>query len=147
MVRRIDPFHVFVRVEPVEASWNLGVQIAISMRSERRWFLGSDHNFAASEAMHPKGGPKARGICAPTPKTPDSEFVLFLILASGTLMSPDAALSPRRATHLFLLRQNKVSQKKATLLSAKVFGVRARIRRAYGSPCGCDALHRSEIGV
>ena len=33
-------------------------------------------------------------------------------------MSPDAALSPRRATHLFLLRQNKVSQKKATLLSA-----------------------------
>ena len=27
-------------------------------------------------------------------------------------MSPDAALSPRRATHLFLLRQNKVSQKK-----------------------------------
>ena len=29
-------------------------------------------------------------------------------------MSPDAALSPRRATHLFLLRQNKVNQKKAT---------------------------------
>ena len=35
-------------------------------------------------------------------------------------MSPDAALSPRRATHLFLLRQNKVSQKKATLLSASL---------------------------
>ena len=30
------------------------------------------------------------------------------------LISPDAALSPRPATHLFLLRQNKVSQKKAT---------------------------------
>ena len=29
-------------------------------------------------------------------------------------MSTDAARSPRRATHLFLLRQNKVSQKKAT---------------------------------
>jgi hypothetical protein len=32
----------------------------------------------------------------------------------------DAALSPRRATHLFLLRQNKVSQKKATLVPASL---------------------------
>ena len=38
-------------------------------------FWGSDHNFAASEAKHPKGGPQARGICALTPKTPDPEFV------------------------------------------------------------------------
>ena len=38
------------------------------------WFWGSDHNFAASEAQHPKGEPQARGICAPTPKTPDPEF-------------------------------------------------------------------------
>ncbi len=28
-----------------------------------------------------------------------------------------------------------------------VFGVRAQIRRAYGSPGGRGALHRSEIGV
>ena len=34
------------------------------------WFWGSDHNFAA---QHPKGEPQARGICAPTPKTPDSD--------------------------------------------------------------------------
>ena len=27
-----------------------------------------------SEAQHPQGGQKARGICAPTPKTPDPEF-------------------------------------------------------------------------
>ena len=37
-----------------------------------------------------------------------------------SLQSSGAALSPRRATHLFLLRQNKVSQKKATLLSASL---------------------------
>ena len=35
-------------------------------------------------------------------------------------MSPDAALSPRRATCLFLLRQNKVSQKKSTLVPASL---------------------------
>ena len=28
-----------------------------------------------SEAQHPQGKPKARGICAPTPKTPDSDVV------------------------------------------------------------------------
>ncbi len=28
-----------------------------------------------------------------------------------------------------------------------VFGVRAQIRRAYGSPGGRGAMHRSEIGV
>ena len=38
----------------------------------------------------------------------------------GSLMSSGAALSPRRATHLFLLRQNKVSQKKATLVPASL---------------------------
>ena len=31
-----------------------------------------------------------------------------------------AALSPRRATHFLLLRQEKVSKEKATLLSAEV---------------------------
>ena len=35
-------------------------------------------------------------------------------------MRSGAALSPRRATYLFLLRQNKVSQKKATLVSASL---------------------------
>ena len=39
------------------------------------WFGGSDHNFAASEAKHPQGEPQARGICAPTPKTPDPELL------------------------------------------------------------------------
>ncbi len=29
----------------------------------------------------------------------------------------------------------------------RVFGVRAQIRRAFGSPGGCGASHRSEIGV
>ena len=43
-------------------------------------------------------------------------------------MSTDAALSPRRATHLFLLRQNKVSQKKAT----RSLGPCASLR----APCG-----------
>jgi len=28
-----------------------------------------------------------------------------------------------------------------------VFGVRAQIHRALGTPFGCDALHRHEIGV
>jgi hypothetical protein len=32
-------------------------------------------------------------------------------------------------------------------LSAGVFGVRVQIRRAAGSPIGCDASRRSEIGV
>ena len=88
-----------------------------------------------SVAKHPQGEPKAWGICAPTPKTPGPEFVsvsvprpvraepveaFFLIRSPRSLPSPDAALSPRRATHLFLLRQNKVSQKKATLLSASL---------------------------
>ena len=44
------------------------------------------------------------------------------------LISPDAALSPRPATHLFLLRQNKVSQKKAT----RSLGPCASLR----APCG-----------
>ena len=35
-------------------------------------------------------------------------------------MSPDAALSPRRATHFLLLRQEKVSKEKATLVPASL---------------------------
>ena len=31
--------------------------------------------------------------------------------------------------------------------AAAFFGVRAQIRRAFGSPGGCGAMHRSEIGV
>ena len=45
---------------------------------------------------------------------PCSESVIRFPGESG------AALSPRRATHLFLLRQNKVSQKKATLVPASL---------------------------
>ena len=100
--------------------------IVISLRrilGASQWFLGSDHNFAA---QHPQGEPKARGICALTPKTPDSEFIspfglslskpypvrpevlkdraepveaFCLIQSPRSLQSPDAALSPRRATH------------------------------------------------
>ena len=44
----------------------------------------------------------------------------FLFDQSGSLRRSGAALSPRRATHLFLLRQNKVSQKKATLAPASL---------------------------
>jgi hypothetical protein len=28
-----------------------------------------------------------------------------------------------------------------------VFGVRVQIHRAFGTPAGCDAVHRNEIGV
>ncbi len=28
-----------------------------------------------------------------------------------------------------------------------VFGVRVQIHRAFGTPSGCDALHRNEIGI
>ena len=73
-----------------------------------------------SEAQHPQGKPKARGICAPTPKTPGPEFALLLNQAPSSLMSPGAAQSPRRATHFLLLRQEKVSKEKATLLSASL---------------------------
>ena len=40
--------------------------------------------------------------------------------APGSLVRSGAALSPRRATHFLLLRQKKVSQEKATLLSASL---------------------------
>ena len=43
-----------------------------------------------------------------------------LIRPPRSLPSPDAALSPRRATHFLLLRQEKVSKEKATLLSASL---------------------------
>ena len=85
-----------------------------------------------SEAKHPKGEPKARGICAPTPKTPGLELLAVtpvraepveafcLIQSPRSLQSPGAALSPQRATHFSLLRQRKVSKRKATLLSASL---------------------------
>ena len=44
----------------------------------------------------------------------------MLVQGARALLRFGAALSPRRATYLFLLRQNKVSQKKATLLSASL---------------------------
>ena len=40
--------------------------------------------------------------------------------STGSLPSSGAALSPRRATHFLLLRQKKVSQEKATLVSASL---------------------------
>ena len=44
-----------------------------------------------SEAKHPKGGPKARGICALTPKTPASNlsaWCLKLDMKSGSQADP-----------------------------------------------------------
>ena len=79
-------------------------QIAISLRSV---------------AQHPQGEPKARRIWALTLKTPASEF-LCLIERAFAPQSSGAALSPRRATHFSLLRQRKVSKRKATLLSASL---------------------------
>ena len=58
VVRRIE---FFIRLFGINSSKPTG-------------FWGSDPNFTASEAKHPKGELKARGICALTPKTPDSEF-------------------------------------------------------------------------
>ena len=52
-----------------------------------------------------------------------SEFAcraLALVVSSGSLVRPDAALSPRRATHFLLLRQEKVSKEKATLVPASL---------------------------
>ena len=99
------------------------------------WFLGSDHNFAASEAKHPKGEPKARGICALTPKTPDPES-LFRFRPFPVRVEPVEALrrirdlvslmSPmplcRRGGRLtcLSLRQEKVSKEKATLVPASL---------------------------
>ena len=88
-------------------------------QSEPNGFEGQITISLRSEAQHPQGETQARGICALTLKTPASEF-LFLISRARVLLCPDAALSPRQATHLFLLRQNKVSQKKATLVPASL---------------------------
>ena len=78
--------------------------------------MGSDHNFPAK---HPRGETKSKEICALTPKTPAPEF-LFLIERARALQSSGAALSPRRATHFSLLRQRKVSKRKATVVSASL---------------------------
>ena len=48
--------------------------------------------------------------------------------STGFLMRSGAALSPRRATHFSLLRQRKVSKRKATLVSASGFSGRVRDR-------------------
>ena len=82
-----------------------------------------------SEAKHPLGEPKARGIWALTPKTPDpgyslpvrAELVVALFFRlTGFLQRPEAALSPRRATYFSLLRQRNLRKRKATLLSASL---------------------------
>ena len=121
-----------------------------------------------SEAQHPQGKPKARGICAPTPKTPDPECrscfrspfprpvraepveAFLLIRSPRSLPSPGAALSPRRATYLFLLRQNKVSQKKATLLSASLRCATGNLRCSVQPGSSSNSLrsnNRSPLSV
>ena len=121
------------------AYWFLGLDLNLLRRILRvsHWFLGSDHNFAASKAQHPQGGPKARGICAPTPKTPASEsripipmpfpspFGLSLSKPCSSSIcwlfdESGAALSPRRATHFSLLRQRNLRKRKATLVPASL---------------------------
>jgi hypothetical protein len=46
------------------------------MRSERTGFEGRISISLRSEAQHPQGETQARGICALTLKTPESEFLL-----------------------------------------------------------------------
>jgi hypothetical protein len=43
--------------------------------------------------------------------------------------------------------ENKQCVKADKQKQCRVFGVRAQIRRAFGSPGGRGAMHRSEIGV
>ena len=62
-------------------------------------------------------------------------------------MSPDAALSPRRATYLFLLRQNKVSPKKATRSLGSFSGQSPNSPSLWLALRVRCALHRSEIGL
>ena len=84
------------------------------------WFLGSDHNFAAQRSGAPAGRAASAGNLCSDPENARFRIALFLISAPGSLMSSGAALSPRRATHFSLLRQRKVSKRKATLLSASL---------------------------
>lgn len=64
------------------------------------------------------------------------------------LMDLDESYSALRAAHAGPL--DNARQKTFWFLCGwlgGVFGVRAQIRRAFGSPAGCGALHHSEIGV
>ena len=85
-----------------------------------------------SEARHSQGELQARGIYAPTPKTPASESrSLFFVpvpvpvpvraepveafcsnQSPSSLMSSGAALTPQQATHFLLLRQERARQEK-----------------------------------
>ena len=59
-------------------------------------------------------------------------------------MSPDAALSPRRATHFSLLRQRKVSKKKATLLSASLRFAAGNLRCSVQSGSRANSLRSNK---
>ena len=69
-------------------------------------------------ALYPLTHAKPFGLSLSKPRFPHPFGLRYRSLAldhsPGSSQSSGAALSPRRATHLFLLRQNKVSQKKAT---------------------------------
>ena len=83
-------------------------------RGERVFGVGSQFRCAAPEGRAADSG----NLCS-DPENARSR-ICFLIERACTLPSPDAALSPRRATHFLLLRQKKVSQEKATLVPASL---------------------------
>jgi hypothetical protein len=95
---------------------------------EPGWFLGSDRNFAAERSAAPAGRAEGSGNLGSDPK--NARFrISFLIDPARALPSSGTALSPRRATHFLLRRQEKVSKEKATLVSAS-----PSLR--YGATCG-----------
>ena len=100
---------------------------------ERRaaWFLGSDHNFAAMRSVAPNGRAAGSGnLCS----DPENARIRFRSRSSVRAEVSKPCFAPSTAPFdqfwcrsvaaagdsLFLVRQNKVSQKKATLLSASL---------------------------
>ena len=65
------------------------------------WFLGSDHNFAAKRSAAPQGDPKARGICAPTPKTPAPDSASFLCRPSAHPVRADPSTGSGQGTQAY----------------------------------------------
>ena len=81
--------------------------------------FGVRSQFRCKRSAAPEGRAAGSGNLCSDPENARSR-IAFLIARARTLQSPDAALSPRRATHFLLLRQEKVSKEKATLLSASL---------------------------
>jgi len=61
-------------------------------------------------------------------------------------MRPDAALSPRRATHFLLLRQEKVSKEKATLVFASLRFAAGNLRCSVQTGSRSNSLRSDNRG-